>query len=152
MKKSFALKYLKLLSFLWAQLLVTVAFSSRIFAQYDVCDFLPCGVVPGYQSSATDSMTIVERLFYFGVSLIFVGLVAFGIFIIVKAAYKIVRSEGNEDQLQEGAKAIKTVFIGLAMLVAGIVGLLVMTYILGASDIFNANVESPDGIDLPIIN
>lgn len=92
-------------------------------------------------SSANDAVDTGTQLVQFGLSLVFVGIIAIAIFIIIKAALKYIRSEGNEEQVTEAQKAIKNVFIGIGALIVGVIGLVV---ILG---IFNAGGTNPLNTD-----
>lgn len=119
-----------------------------------VCDFFPCDSA-GDQNQTTSSQGVnsrIEELFNLGVSLIFAGLVILGIFIIVSAAFKIVNSEGNEEDLQSSATAIKNVFIGVGLIIGGLIGIVVINAILG-NNIFDFDIDNPAGVDdIPIIN
>lgn len=115
-------------------------------AQSLVCDIFPfleglrfadslcTGDIEG---GADTALTTGQELVQFGLSLVFVGIIAFAIFIIIKAALKYIRSEGNEEEVQEAQKAIKNVFVGIGALIVGVIGLVI---ILG---IFNSGTVNP---------
>lgn len=69
------------------------------------------------------------------VSFIFIAIIAISIFIIIKAAIKYIRSEGDESKVQEAQKAIKTVFIGVAALFVGILGIVLVLAFFQVSNI-----------------
>lgn len=66
------------------------------------------------------------------VSLIFVAIIIVAVYIIIKAAIKYIRSEGDESKIQEAQKAIKSVFIGLVALFVGIIGLILILVLFNA--------------------
>lgn len=118
-----------------------------------LCDFFPCDQTIDGSTNSGNVNSAFETWFRFGVGLIFTGFIAFGVFIIVKNATKIINSQGSEEKLSEGVSAIKTVFIGVIMLLVGIIGLLVLASLFGAGGIFNSDVETPAGVEnLPIID
>jgi len=92
----------------------------------DICD-----------SSANDASstaaTSLGQWLRFGVSLIFIGIIAVAIIYIIRAAIKYIRSEGNEEEVQEATKAIKAVFIGIGALLVGIVGLVIVLSLFNAA-------------------
>ncbi len=111
---------------------------------FDACDFLGCETAPGGGANVVGS---TESLIRFAGSLIFAGFTAFGIFIIIKAALKIVRSESNQEEVESGAKAVKSVFIGFGILIVGLIGLILLSGITGLSGLFDDQIENPAGID-----
>ncbi len=83
-----------------------------------------CGSdISGGAASAIDTG---EALIQFALSMIFVGIIAFAIFVIIKAAVKYIRSEGDESKVEEANKAIKNVFIGIGALIVGVIGLVII--------------------------
>lgn len=78
------------------------------------------------------------------VSFIFIGIIALGIFFIIKAVFKIIRSEGDSAKVEEGSKIFRGIFIGLFIILAGIVGLVLMVALFQAGDVFNTNPEVPE--------
>lgn len=74
------------------------------------------------------------------VSLIFIGIIIIAIFIIVRAGVQYIQSQGQEEKIADAQKAIKSVFIGIAVLFVGIVGLiLVLAFFRGTSLIGGEN-------------
>lgn len=76
-------------------------------------------------------------------SLIFVGIIIVAVYIIIKAAIKYIRSEGDETKVKEAQKAIKTVFVGVAALFVGILGIVLILAFFqvsgGTEDLSGAN-------------
>src|SRR5690606_23722251 len=113
------------------------------------CGLLGCNFV-GLDITRFDNLTaagVVQLV----VSLIFVGIIAYGIFLVIKASLTIIRSEGNPDKIQGGSNMIKAVFIGIGIIFVGIVGLVLVLAFFDATGIVTVNPEEPAGVDLPII-
>jgi len=89
--------------------------------------------------SAIDAIVALVRL---ALQLVFIGIIIISIYIIIRAALKYIRSEGDESKIQEAQKAIKSVFIGIAALFIGIIGIVIILAF------FNAGVgETPNEIN-----
>lgn len=143
-----------------ALLLIVFSFGffqvNTVYAQNDnqsggLCGLLPCNVASPClgASCGTNSLTVVGSILNFVLSLIFVGIIIYGIFLIVQAALKIVRSEGDESKIQEGTKLIRGAYVGLAMIFVGIIGLVIVFAIFNATDIFKVNPEdAPPGLTI----
>ncbi|MCA9387172.1 hypothetical protein KC669_04015 [Candidatus Dojkabacteria bacterium] len=142
----------KILIILSIILTAPFAFVSSVNAQYGVCDFLPCGD-SGVLPTPGDTTGNIEFFISIAVGLVFTGFIAFGIFIIIKSALKIIQSEGDESKVEESAGAIKSVFIGLGMLIMGIIGIVVLLSLFNAGGLVNSPVEKPEGVnEVPLIN
>ncbi len=100
-----------------------------------------CGA--GGSTAATTASTLAS-LAQFVLSLIFVGIIIIAIVTIVKAALKYIQSEGDEGKVEEATKAIKNVFIGIGALIVGLIGLVLIVGLLGASDALNTNTDELD--------
>lgn len=87
-----------------------------------ICVINNQGVSNNVNNLATDAGSLVS----FGLSLIFVGIIAVAVYVIIRAAIKYIRSEGDESKIEEAQKAIKTVFMGVGALLVGIVGLVII--------------------------
>lgn len=59
-------------------------------------------------------------------SLVFIGIILLSVVIIVQAGIKYIQSQGNEGQIKEAQKAIKSVFIGIGVLFVGIIGIVLV--------------------------
>jgi hypothetical protein len=81
------------------------------------------GTTQGTAEQAADATLSIIRL---ATSFIFIAIIVIAVFIIIKAAIKYIRSEGDESKVQEAQKAIKTVFIGVAALFVGILGIVLV--------------------------
>ncbi|MEO6728961.1 MAG: hypothetical protein ABIM99_03500 [Candidatus Dojkabacteria bacterium] len=91
-----------------------------------------CGDVNG--KPAVDAAVALVRL---ALQLVFVGIIVISIYIIIRAAVKYIRSEGDESKIQEAQKAIKSVFIGIAALFIGIIGIVIILAFFNVSGIGN---------------
>jgi hypothetical protein len=141
---------LKIIVFVVVILSAAIFMTVEVQAQFNACDFLPCGsgdVLPG----PGDTSSAIERIVYWLASLTFTAFIGFGIFIIIKGALKIIRSQGDESKVEEGAKAIKGVMIGVGMLILGIVGFVVLFAIFDAGGLLGSP-EAPEGVqDAPFL-
>lgn len=91
----------------------------------------------------------VGGIIRFGLSLIFIGIIGIAIFYIIKSSIKYIRSEGDEGKVQESQKAIKAVFMGVAALMVGIIGLVVILALFNSTTALNTEEqdELPDTLD-----
>jgi hypothetical protein len=120
-------------------------------AQLNACDFFPCEQTGVDDEDETAAISSTGSFIRFVTSIIFVGLILMGVGIIIKAALTIIRSQGDESKVQEGAKAIKAVFTGVLMLMLGLIGLLIFGYLFNSTGIFKEQVEAPPGVNVPRI-
>ena len=147
-KKHVKKKIILLSTLIWSFILNSLLISQT--KAQALCDFLPCGEVDDDSTTAEGVNSRLGEIFRLVTSLIFVGLIALGVYIIIKAALKIIRSEGNSEKVQEGASSIKSVFIGLGLIFGGLIGLVVIGGILG-NGLLNFDLPTPAGGDnLPI--
>ncbi len=93
-----------------------------------------CGTVDAQSTSDT-----IKSTFNLIVSLIFVAIIIFSIYVIIRAAIKYIRSEGDPAKIEEAQKAIKSVFIGIAALFVGLIGIIIIIAFFGAGDALNTN-------------
>ncbi len=93
------------------------------------------------QTAVQQGVLLVQTL----VSLIFVGIIIIAVYVIIKAAIKYIRSEGNDEKIQEAQKAIKSVFIGLVALFVGIIGLVLILVIFNALGAVNSATVNDTG-------
>lgn len=130
-------------------------FSTQVQAQLTPCSFFPCSEVnEGKPFTDKGVATQVEDWIRFGVNMVFIGLIFLGVFIIIKSALKYIRSQGDETKIQEGAAAIRSVFIGIGMLFIGIAGILLVLVITGGLDLLERDTTKlPDGVEtVPFLN
>lgn len=85
-------------------------------------------------TAGQDAGKQVRNLVQFGLSLVFIAIIIFSVYIIIKAALKYIRSEGDESKIQEAQKAIKSVFIGIAALFIGVIGILIILAFFNATN------------------
>jgi hypothetical protein len=77
-------------------------------------------------------------------SVLFVGIILLSVFIIVQAGIKYIQSQGDEKQIGEAQKAIKTVFIGIGVLFVGIAGLVLVLAFFGGLGLLNSGTSVND--------
>ncbi|RMD77221.1 hypothetical protein D6810_01530 [Candidatus Dojkabacteria bacterium] len=90
------------------------------------------------EGAASDAANLIR----FALQLVFVGIVGVAIYVIVKAALKYIRSEGEKESVEQARAAIKTVFAGIAALFVGIVGLVLVIAFFNASGALNVGESS----------
>jgi len=114
------------------------------------CGFLPCQLAsPCLGTNCNgNSLSLVGTILEFLLSFIFVGILIYGIWLIVQAALKIIRSNGNEEEVQSGYKMIKGAYIGLALIFVGLMGLVIVFVIFNATDVFKIAPSTPEGLTL----
>ncbi len=114
-----------------------------------LCTFLPqalCetfGLGSGAEASA-NAGTVVRRWIDLGVTVLFAAIVIIAVYVIVTNAVKYIQSQGEEGKIQEATKAIKSVFIGIALLFVGIVGLVLVLAFFGGSGLLDQGVDCED--------
>src|SRR5690606_26169469 len=77
-------------------------------------------------------------------TLIFIVIILFAVFIIIKAAVKYIRSEGDDTKIQEAQKAIKSVFVGIAALFIGVIGIIIVLAFFNVGDAIDQNEVNSD--------
>lgn len=90
--------------------------SIRIFGINSICGSFDSGRVT----------TGVSQWIQFGLTLVFVGIIVVSIFYVISAAIRYIRSEGDESKVKDASKAIKAVFVGLAALFIGLIGIVII--------------------------
>lgn len=127
----------------------------RVHAQFDACDFFPCGQVNDGNDITGDGVsTQIEDWIVFGLRAVFLVFILLGAYIIIKGAISYLKSQGDEGKIEEGTKAIKSVFIGVGILIIGIVGILILLVLTGGLDLLDRETNNlPDGVEnLPLLN
>ncbi len=89
--------------------------------------------------NATSTSDTIKSTFNLIVSLIFVAIIIFSIYVIIRAAIKYIRSEGDPAKIEEAQKAIKSVFIGIAALFVGLIGIIIIIAFFGAGGALTTN-------------
>jgi hypothetical protein len=109
--------------------------------QYNTSVFDACGDVNGQ----------VSNIIRFGIAAVFVAIIIYGIFLIIKAALTIIRSNGDPTQVENGANILKGVYIGIGIIFVGLIGLIIVIAFFGASGILNTTLNAPGNTVIPII-
>jgi ABC-type phosphate transport system permease subunit len=86
-----------------------------------------------------------------GVSFIFIGIILIAVYVIIKAAIKYIRSEGNEEKIQDAQKAIKQVFVGIGALFVGLIGLVIIIVFFNATGGIN-DADTDVQTDNPVLD
>lgn len=113
------------------------------------CGLLGCDIIGG-QGNVDAIVGSTGGLIRLGFSLIFVVIIVIGIAMIVKAAFTIIRSEGDSSKIEEGYKTLKGVWIGVGLIFVGIIGVVVVLAFFNA-EVVDTNPEVPPGVVLPTI-
>lgn len=157
--KKLILILLFVVSFFSITFIPNIGFSTQVNAQIDLCDLAPflndlqgigisiCsdGDIVTTQDTGSAANTVGQYI-RFGLSLVFIGVIAFAVYTVIKAAIKYIQSEGDEAKVEEAQKAIKTVFIGIGALFVGIIGLIVIILFFGATGALGTE-DTPDDSD-----
>lgn len=77
-------------------------------------------------------------------SLVFVGIILLSVVIIVQSGVKYIQSQGDAGKIEEATKAIKTVFVGIAILFVGIAGLILVLFVFNATGLLTPTSPTPD--------
>lgn len=128
-------------------LIAAVLFPVAVSAQTEFCDLFPCDEAGGDTEFITG--TQFEDVFFYITGSIFVVFILIGVFYIVKGSLKILRSEGDQSKIQEGVLDLKGVFIGITLLIVGIIGLIVLLAIFDAGGVFDQEITPPEGAVIP---
>lgn len=91
----------------------------------------------------------IRATFNLIVSLIFVAIIIFSIYVIIKAAIKYIRSEGDPAKIEEAQKAIKSVFVGIAALFIGLIGIIIILAFFNVSNV--GTVDSGTELNNPLL-
>lgn len=105
------------------------------------CGLLGCGNI-GIDISRFDNLNLLGIISLIS-SLIFGVIIIIGIFYVIKGSLKIMRSEGEVSKIEEGNKIFKGVFIGIVMILGGILGLVLMLALFDAGGVATVNPELP---------
>lgn len=126
----------KLIAFTTALILFGGVFASPAKAQFGICELLgpigqPFGCASGQFGNVNVATEYLLPRVQFVLSLLFIGLILFAIFYVVKAAVTYIQSQGQPDKIAEATKAIRAVFVGLGALFVGIAGILLVLAFFG---------------------
>lgn len=103
----------------------------RTFNIYTVCG------TPSADLNKENLGTTAVNIARIAASFIFVGIIIVAVYIVIKAAVKYIRSEGDDKKIEEASKAIKSVFVGLIALFIGIIGLVLILVLFDALGAIN---------------
>ncbi len=124
-----------------------------------VCDIFPFiknigafgidSVCSGKADAVPDKTTLAQQavnLARLGASFIFIAIIVVAVYIVIKAAIKYIRSEGDKDKIESAQKAIKSVFVGLIALFVGVIGLVLILVLFEATGALT-NPLPQEGVD-----
>lgn len=114
----------------------------KIFPFLETLGFGGSGICGGVADAGAQAGTTVAGLIQLVISLIFIAIIGISIYVVIKSALKYIRSEGDETKIQESQKAIKSVFLGIAALFVGVIGIVIVLAIFNVTN--NATFECPD--------
>jgi hypothetical protein len=142
----------KIKNVLFGLVLICIIFSvvPRKAESADLCGLLPCDQYD--TDDVTNVNERVENLVKFGLSAIFVVIIIIGIYQIVRAVLKIIRSEGKQEDLEGGYNILKGVWVGIGLFFVGVIGLVIVLAVLDSGGIVSTDVNNPPGVDLPFID
>lgn len=130
---------------------VPVVFTAAqpVSAQVGVCTFIQplCDALGiGGGNSGDAAVGLVARWFNLAVTVIFTAIILISVYVIVTNAVKYIQSQGDEGKIGEAQKAIKSVFIGIALMFVGLVGIVLVLAFFGGNNLLdffgNQNLES----------
>jgi hypothetical protein len=114
-------------------LVVLGGFLAQPVQAQDLCATFPtlCGVTGKPTPGEDDAQNFLVNRISIVVSMIFIGILVVGVFIIIRAGYKYISSQGNDQAIAQSQDSIKNVFIGIAMLFVGILGIVLVLSFFG---------------------
>lgn len=107
-----------------------------------------CGLFPCDQYTGDSLNMDWGMLIKYALSAVFTVIIVIGIFSVVRAALKIIQSSGEAKQLEEGANMLRGVWIGIAVIFLGIIGIIIVLTIFNAQSILTPNLVVPSGINV----
>lgn len=136
-------KIIKICLFL-STLIIPLTLSAPVYAQTDSTSL--CGLFPCDQYTQDSKNIDVGSLIKFGLSAVFVGIIIIGIFSVIRAALKIIQSEGDPKKLEEGTNVLKGVWVGLVIIFLGVFGIIFILIFFNAQGAADPNTNLPPGI------
>lgn len=119
----------------------------------DLCSvFGPlCEVVSGNSGTVNEDTAInyVVRRANLGITLAFLGVIIVSVYIVIKNGVKYVNSQGENGQIEEANKAMKYVFIGIAMLFIGLLGIILFLGFFGGTSLLGSDTSINDLFNPP---
>ena len=155
-------KFKKSLAFVVALLTLSLAFPLNVVHAATKGGTLICTLFPFINQmgtfgisalcgKSTDTAGDIKSILTLVVSLIFIAIIIFAIYVIIKSAIKYIRSEGDEAKIQEATKAIKSVFIGIGALFVGLIGLVIILAFFNAQNALNNDINTTN-LNSPLLN
>ncbi|GIW58876.1 MAG: hypothetical protein KatS3mg086_161 [Candidatus Dojkabacteria bacterium] len=120
----------------------------QIFPFLNKVVYVSTGICGGDSSAGADAVKDLIDLAQFGLTLVFVGIIAIAVYVVIKASVEYIRSEGDEEKVKKARNAIKQVFAGLAALFIGLIGLVIILTIFNATGAAGGAVQTPDGVEI----
>ncbi|CAG1022498.1 hypothetical protein DOJK_01712 [Patescibacteria group bacterium] len=130
---------------------LTLLLKVNVLAQ-TAADVLPCDQ---YNTSVFDACgdvnSQVTNLIKALLAFIFIAIMLYGVFLIIKAAVTIIRSNGDPSQIEAGVGMMRGVYIGIGIIFVGLIGLIIVLAFFGAGGILNVTLNAPEGTQIPLI-
>jgi hypothetical protein len=130
LRKLFGVAFTTLVLFLYAPQGVAAASVGLCDFIGPICDALGITSSENAGSAAIDFVKSRGELI---LSLVFIGIILLSVVIIIQAGVKYIQSQGDEGKIAESTKAIKSVFIGIGVLIVGIAGLILVLVFFNAT-------------------
>ena len=112
------------------------------FGDFGICNFVPqlCGALnltPDSDFSdagGTATSFLADRVQVI-LSIVFIAIILIAVFVIVRAGVLYIQSQGDESKIEQAQKAIRNVFIGIAVLFVGLVGIILVLAFFGGTEL-----------------
>lgn len=101
-----------------------------------ICDALGLNATNNPGGTA---ISITSKWVNLALTLVFAGIIIISVYIVIKAAVTYIQSQGDETKIAEATKAIKSVFIGIALLFVGVVGVVLVLAFFGGTGLLNSD-------------
>lgn len=138
------LKRIKITCIFLLMLITPLTLSTAVYAQTDSTSL--CGLFPCDQYTQDSKNIDVGSLIKFGLSAVFVAIIIIGIFSVIRAALKIIQSEGDPKKLEEGTNVLKGVWFGLVIIFLGVFGIIFILIFFNAQGAVDPNTNFPPGV------
>ena len=119
---------------------VMITAAEPVSAQVGVCTFIQplCDALGiGGNNSGDVAVGLAARWFNLAITIIFTAIILIAVYVIVTNAIKYMQSQGDETKIGEAQKAIKSVFIGIALMFVGLVGIVLVLAFFGGNNLLN---------------
>jgi len=138
LRKMMGVAFTTLMLFLYAPV-------STSAASINICTFIgpictALGINVDDPTNAGDAaLTFLKSRGELILSLVFIGIILLSVVIIIQAGVKYIQSQGDEGKIAESTKAIKSVFIGIGVLIVGIAGLILVLVFFNATGFLSSD-------------